>query len=388
MRKTARTVLCVLLLASLLPGCKWFRSSNKENIDLPTPLTEFSQSTRIQRLWSTSVSDDKGRSGSGLRPAVVSGRVYLAGNKGDLQALALESGKRLWQARADVRFSGGPGTDGNRVVIGALDGEVLAYDAQDGELLWQAQVSAEVLTAPVVTGEIVVVRSNDGRVHGLDASTGRSRWTHAGSVPLLSLRGNATPLLEGEVVIVAGDDGKVSALGLEDGRLRWEQAVNLADGRNELDRLIDIDGQLRSDRGDVFLSAYNGNTIALIADSGAQLWTLDAPSVSGIDINPQLVVVAQSDGVVRAMDRRSGAELWKQEALKFRMLGAPLIEGDYVLVGDLQGYLHALKLEDGSLGGRERLGKSRLSGPVQQADGVMVAQDIRGRVAAYRLAQR
>lgn len=381
-----RLLLLAVVLATTLSGCKWFKSTSKDNVDEPTPLAKIESSTGFQRLWSIGVSDDKGRSGSGLRPAVAGDRVFLAGTKGELMAVSLATGKRIWDVKAKgIRHSGGPGSDGRRVVIGALDGEVLAYDAADGELLWQTQVSAEVLAAPLVTANMVVVRSNDGRVHGLDAATGSVRWANDGDVPLLSLRGNASPLLEGEVVVIAADNGKVRALGLADGRQRWEQAVNVPEGRNELDRLIDLDGQLRADRGDIFLSAYNGSTMALIGDSGAQLWAVEVPSVSGLDIDAQHVVVAQSDGVVRGLDRRSGAELWKQEALKFRQLGAPLVLQDWVVVSDMEGWMHALDKNDGRLVGRERLGKARLSGPPQLADGIVVAQDIRGRVAAWRL---
>lgn len=380
-----RGVMLIGALA-LLSGCGWLKSkTSKDNIDPPTALTDIAETVPFQRLWSADVSGDKGRSGAALRPALASGRAFVAGVDGELESIMLESGKRQWQVETEKRISGGPGSDGRRVVVGSLDGEVLAFDADDGEMLWETTLSSEVLAAPLVTPEVIVVRTNDGRTHGLNASDGSPRWAHDASVPLLSLRGTSSPIEAGGVVFLAGDNGKVTALNLDDGRVRWEQAINLADGRNELERLIDIDGQMRTDRGDLFVGAYNGNATAMVGDTGASLWSLEASTAVGLDISRELVVVALADGSVRGLDRRSGAEIWKQEGLKFRQLSAPLIDGEQVIVGDFEGYLHALNLSDGELSARTRLGKRGLSGPAQLADGIVVAQDRDGNIAAYRL---
>lgn len=377
---------CGISALVLLGGCNFFKSkSSKDNFDPPTELTEIEASTRFDEIWSADVSGDKGRSGGALRPALAAGRAFLAGVDGELEARQLESGKVLWEVETGIRGSGGPGTDGRRVVIGGLDGEVAAYDVDGGEQLWTAQLSSEVLAAPLVTADLVVIRTNDGRTHGLEAGDGKVRWTHDSTVPLLTLRGNASPVSDGTAVFVGGDNGKLTALDLSNGKLRWEQAVNLSDGRNELERLIDMDGQVRTDQGDLFVGAYNGNATALVAESGTALWSLEASTAVGVDLSRSLVVVALADGVVLALDRRSGGEIWRQEALKFRHLSAPLVDGQNVVLGDLEGYLHALNLEDGRLVGRTRLGKRPLAGPAQLADGVVVAQDRDGNIAAYRL---
>lgn len=379
-------LLCGVGVLAALGGCGFFKSkSSKDNVDPPTELADIQETTRFDEVWNADVSGDKGRSGGALRPALAGGRAFLVGVEGDLEARALDSGRVLWSVETEMRSSGGPGADERRVVLGGLDGEVVAYDAEDGEQLWRMQLSSEVLAAPLVTSDLVIVRTNDGRTHALESSTGALRWAHDGTVPLLTLRGNATPVSDGTSVFIGGDNGKLTALELATGKLRWEQAINLSDGRNELERLIDVDGQVRIDQGDLFVGAYNGNATALIADSGTALWSLEASTAVGLDLSRNLVVVALADGTVLALDRRSGGEIWRQEGLKFRQLSAPLVDRGTIVVGDLDGYLHALKLEDGVLAGRTRLGKRPLSGPAQLADGVLVAQDRDGNVAAYRL---
>ena len=64
----------------------------------------------------------------------------------------------------------------------------------------------------------------------------------------------------------------------------------------------------------------------------------------------------------------------------------PVIQGDYVVVGDYKGYLHWLRLSDGALVARERSGRDRLIGQPVVADGVLLVQNVDGKLAAYRLA--
>ena len=139
----------------------------------------------------------------------------------------------------------------NNEGIRRANGEVIALDASNGAERWRAQLSAEVVARPTVGSDTVYVRSNDGRVYALDIADGKQRWINdRSSVPLLSLRGNATPRLAGELLLNASDAGKVSALRASDGASAWEQNLASGEGRTEVERLGDVDGDLRID-GDV-----------------------------------------------------------------------------------------------------------------------------------------
>ena len=63
-----------------------------------------------------------------------------------------------------------------------------------------------------------------------------------------------------------------------------------------------------------------------------------------------------------------------------------MLQGDYVVVGDLEGYLHWLKLETGEIAGRVRVNDGALRGtPQLSPEGTLVALSNEGQVAAYRL---
>ena len=64
-----------------------------------------------------------------------------------------------------------------------------------------------------------------------------------------------------------------------------------------------------------------------------------------------------------------------------------MVQGDYAVVGDYQGYLHWMKLENGELAARARVSGDALRASPVVADGILVAQDSDGELAAFRLGQ-
>jgi outer membrane protein assembly factor BamB len=201
---------------------------------------------------------------------------------------------------------------------------------------------------------------------------------------VLSLRGNASPLIGNGFVYDGYDSGRVVAVRQADGAQAWSQVLSTGEGRTEVERLADADGQLFLDNGQLFASSYRGQVVAFYADSGRPSWSRELSSFAGLAVGPTVVVVSDAEGNVWAFDRQSGANLWKQDALLHRWLSPPAIVGDYAVVGDLEGFVHWLSLTDGSFAARERLGKKPIeSAPTVSADTLYV-EDSSGRIGAYQ----
>src|SRR5690606_27701527 len=156
-------------------------------------------------------------------PAVAGDVIYASDIKGQVLALDRLTGERLWRSKLDEPVSGAVGVGGGLVLVGTYEAEVIALDASDGSERWRSSVSSEVLSAPQSDGDIVVVQTFDGRLYGLEQDSGEQRWVYEASMPLLTLRGNATPLLAGGIVYAGFANGKVVALQAQDGLLVWEQ---------------------------------------------------------------------------------------------------------------------------------------------------------------------
>ena len=204
-------------------------------------------------------------------------------------------------------------------------------------------------------------------------------------MPTLSLRGNGAPRIADGVVYAGQDNGRVIALRLADGGLLWEQTLSPGEGRSEIERLEDADGGLTVADGVVYAAAYKGLVAALIAQSGRPLWTHNMSSYTGVSLAPTQVYVVDADSVVWALDLRTGSSDWKQDGLKYRWLTGASAIGDYVVTGDLDGYVHWLAAGDGKLAARARLSKHAIqAAPVVVGDTVYV-EDINGQIGAYRI---
>lgn len=393
-QKRSRTMLTraslILLCAFALGGCStvkgWFdgKDDDKKAVE-PAELTDFTASANVAKLWSASAGKGEGRIGVRQGPAVADGRVYAAALEGGVRAFDLQTGASVWQHKSELAITGGPGAGEGLVVFGTLEGDVVALDAETGSEQWRAKVGNEIIAAPAIGNGMVFVRSNDGRVTAFDASSGERRWFWNRDLPNLTVRGNDAPLLGPGYVFVGNDDGSVVALALADGRPLWEQAIAQPEGRTELDRMADVDGTPVLDGTTLFATSFKKQTMAIDAPSGRPLWVRDSGGVGRLGVASDRVIVSDPAGTVWAIEKASGSALWQQPALARRSLTAPAVHGDFAVVGDFDGYLHWLRLDNGELAARERVGGDALKAAPVVVDGVLVVQNIEGELSAFRI---
>jgi outer membrane protein assembly factor BamB len=162
-------------------------------------------------------------------------------------------------------------------------------------------------------------------------------------------------------IVYAGmDNGKVVAINLASGNVIWEARVSIPSGRSELDRMVDVDGQIVVTESVVYAASYHGRVMAINRTNGQPIWVRDIASVQGLTSDQAFVYVTDKDDLVWALDSANGVTIWKQDQLKYRQLSAPMLLGEHVLVGDFDGYIHVLSKRDGSIVGREEISSERL----------------------------
>lgn len=394
------TLLRVALLAGVvalsggLSGCStvkgWFDGGDnpKKAAKLarkPLDLVDFTPSTTVARLWTAKAGGGEGLLGLNQGPAVYDGRVFAAAVKGGVTAFDIQSGKETWHYKSDAKISGGPGAGDGLVVVGTLEGEVIALDSATGEEKWKAKVPNEVIAAPLIGQGTVLVRSNDGRISAFDIADGKRRWFWNHDMPLLSVRGNDSPTFGPGLVFVGNDDGLVVSLSLVDGRPQWEQAAGTPDGRSELDRMADVDGAPVLDNTTLFASSYKKSSIAIDAPSGRALWTSEHGGPGRIGLGADRIVVADPNGVVWALDKAGGSAMWQQAGLTRRNVSGAAVQGDFAVVGDYDGYLHWLRLDNGDFAARVRVAHDAIRAAPVVFDGILVVQTTGGDLAAYRI---
>ncbi|MCL5975173.1 MAG: outer membrane protein assembly factor BamB [Gammaproteobacteria bacterium] len=262
----------------------------------------------------------------------------------------------------------------------------MALDESTGKELWRQRLSSEVLAPPKVGGGSAIVRTADGRLTALSATNGNILWNYQRAVPLLSLRGVSAPVIEGQSVLAGYDNGKLVALSLTDGKVIWDRSVAIPSGRTELERLVDIDADPVVHNGIVYVVAFQGNLAAMDVDTGQTLWDREMSSTSGIAVDPtNAVYVSDNQSYLWAIADGTGDSLWRQTLLLRRSISAPAIVGDYVVVGDFEGYLHWVSRSDGRFVARQRIDKNAIRSQPVVRDGVLYVMTTGGKLTAIRI---
>jgi len=384
-----RNFACLVAVGLLCGACSWMPWADKTpDPDEPAALTKYKTEVNVKQIWGASIGQGLGKKYLRLPPAILADHIYAADGYGHVEARDRFKGKRQWQARVgtvkrglfasmnfmdqgDTSFvSGGVGAGEGLVIVGTTHAEAIALSAADGTERWRVQLSSEVLSQPATGDGLVYLQTSDGRLVALDAKDGARRWTFDTQVPPLSLRGTGAPVYAGGLVFAGFANGKVGAFRSLSGEPIWEQRVMLPQGRSELDRIVDVDGSPLVTNSAIYAASYQGRISALRPSDGTELWERETSSYLDLAEGYGNVYVVDDKGIITAIDQQTATVAWEQRSLFRRGLSAPVTVGNYLIVGDDDGYVHVLAQSDGRLLGRRKIdGKGIRSRP-------LVAEDI------------
>jgi outer membrane protein assembly factor BamB len=267
----------------------------------PTPLAEFTPAFGVVQAWSADIGGGT-KDYPGLLPTIRDATVYAAGANGRVSAFAVDSGKPRWQVDLNVPISGAVGVGQSLVAVGTRDGRVIALARDTGEQRWVAKVSSEVLAPPAIGDSIVVAQTVDGRLVGLAIADGKLLWVYERAEPALSLRGADAPILVPNAVLAGFASGRLAAVRLDDGQALWEIPVALPRGRNEIERLVDVDVAPLVFSDAIYAASFQGKLVALNPSNGNVLWSRDISTHTGIASDGTNLYVTNDRGYVLAFD--------------------------------------------------------------------------------------
>ena len=376
----------VLIFMSACSYIPWFGGEDDVVIDPrePTELTEVPQEVVIQKNWEISIGGDTLEEFVRINPHRFNESIAFAEPSGKVAVFNSSDGRNLWSTDLDVSISGGIGGNQQILVIGTLDGGVIGLQGRDGGKIWESDAGSEVVAISSNEGDVIVARLNDNRLVGIDSASGEKLWTVPQSPPALTLRGANTPIVPNDMVYAGMDNGKVIAIS-DTGNPIWEARVSVPSGRNELQRLVDVDGQIAADEFRVYAASYHGRVAAINKSNGSIAWARDIASVVGVTIDDNLVYVTDRDDNVWALEKDSGVSVWKQDGLQYRNVSVPVSQDNVIMVGDFEGYIHILSKEDGRFIGRTRLSKNPIHSSNVGTSNVSYISDTEGRLASFTI---
>jgi outer membrane protein assembly factor BamB len=317
----------------------------------PAELVSFNESVDVDVVWRRSLGKGSGAKNIRLRPAQSGDNVYGADYNGQLWALELASGDKVWSRTFDQNITSGVVVAENDLYIATQDGILHSIAKSKGELQWSQPLSSESIAPVVVDDSQVYIRTIDGHLTAFDRRSGKQNWTYQAALPVLTVHGTGSPVLLQNLVITGFANGKLVAVDRELGIPRWDKRLAIAQGRSELERLVDLDGTPLVDKGIVYATAYHGK-LAAIAYDGKTQWETELSSYFGPALGLGNLYITRDDDHVQAYDQINGASVWSQSALQGRFLNQPVEYENYVVVADFEGYVHVLAQVDGEMLGR------------------------------------
>ncbi|TRX53971.1 outer membrane protein assembly factor BamB [Thalassomonas sp. M1454] len=364
-----KRLISAILLSSALVACS---SDDEDEAPVIAELTEIEELFEAEVVWDDSVGDGVGHYFSRLSPAIAYDKVFVSSRFGDAYAFDVNTGDELWNIdlsdiedergffddAISARIAGGAVTGYNKVIWGSENGDVFAIEEDSGKLAWRAKVSGEVISKPALDSNLVIVNTASGALVALDITSGEEVWKAEQSVPPLTLRGVSGVSASSGGAFVGLASGEVGVYILENGQQGWITEIGEPSGSTELERIVDVDVTPVIMGDKIYAISTNGNLAALDLRSGREVWKRKYSSYRQLTVAGNQIFATDTQGHVFAIDRNSGIEQWSQLAFTGRSTTGAASVGDYVVVGDFEGYLHWLSKADGSIVARHEVDSS------------------------------
>ena len=87
----------------------------------------------------------------------------------------------------------------------------------------------------------------------------------------------------------------------------------------------------------------------------ALLWTRKISSFNNLAFDGFDIFLTHKTDSIYSLDSKNGETNWRNADLQYRRISNPIIVGDFISVGDFDGYIHLLNIETGEVEGRAQI---------------------------------
>jgi outer membrane protein assembly factor BamB len=286
----------------------------------------------------------------------------------------------------DVRIEN---TNSNVVLTVPEKGKLVAYDLSQNRLLWQFPASGQkhrngkdvkinaIYTTPVLSPSTasqstVYIGGYDGYVYAVDMANGSLRWEFKTDGPIIG-----SLLFERDTVYAASTDGNVYAVSAADGAPRWPTPFKVEGRIWSRPTLAD---------GILYITSLAGTVYAINAETGASAgdcFSAKAGIASPAVVTSGKVLVGGFDSKLYALEAHDLRDVaWEFPADNW-FWTEPLVQGNVVYAGSLDGKIYAIDLTNGSELWQRNLAEPIRAKPIM-SQGVLVVINKKGEVRTGR----
>ncbi|WP_043971079.1 MULTISPECIES: outer membrane protein assembly factor BamB [Acinetobacter] len=356
MQNKLKLPLAIAIASALLVGC----SSNKVKEAKPNPLPKIVQEQSLNLVFSQSVSSTNAAESLRLQLDTDNGVIFAIDPDGQISAY--KGKQRLWKSKITKQeLTAGVEAGEGIVVSGNRKGQLFALDQATGEQKWTAKLSGAILSPSLIQSGRVITIANDGTVFAHDAVTGQQVWAYKLPNVQFSLRGQPAPVrLDERTVLIGSANAYIYALDIISGVPRFQRRVAISEGRSDIQRLVDVVGDPVVAGQYLVTTSFQGQVTVTDLTTQRVVWSEDASSTNSAEVADNKVFVTTTDGKLNAYSLATGELVWQNEELLNRKLSNPVMLGQNLVVGDLDGVLHLINPASGKL-----IGRAKTSGEVR-----------------------
>ena len=282
-------------------------------------------------------------------PVVSGGIVYTFGAEGQLNAVDLATGKKVWSEDTMRRFEvpknffgtgGSPLVEDGRVIanIGGKDAGIVAFDARTGAVLWKATTDAASYSSGIATtagGARVAIFFTRNGIVMLDPASGRVKTQQTWRARAAASVNVATPLTSGDLMFVSAEYGPgAGVFKLGDGTLTkvWASDESLS---THYATAVLKDGVLYGYHG---RQEFGPSLRAVDLQTGTVRWNVDQFRGGSITLAGDRLVIMRESGelILAAATADAYRPLAKAQVLPATVRAFPAISDGFLYVRNEQ----------------------------------------------------
>jgi len=232
--------------------------------------------------------------------AMHNGIVFVGSNDYFMYGIDPQTGEKVWEFGTDGCIVNVMAAFYDEVIyFGSYDQHIYAVDIATRNVIWKFKTGGKVTSGCTISEGVVFCGSRDAYMYALDAKTGAVIWRFkAGDII------NSKPTVHGNMLLFGCYDANLYCLDKNTGTEIWR--FKTEGNITHLEELLIID--------DVIYAGSQDGNIYAITIGGNELWRFRAgggfATVASV-LDENTIVIGCRDANMYAIDRRSGAEVWR-----------------------------------------------------------------------------
>ncbi len=295
--------------------------------------------------------------------------IFLASADGNLYALDVRVGNKVWDHQMTEPIMSAPVTIDNYVFVTSASGETLCLDSYTGKVIWNKSVNSKTVASLAMFKESTLIVPSGADLRALDVRSGEVLWLYQTGAPII-----ASPLVQGDSILLGTKSGELHSLSAAKGNLNWKFA---ADGPIISSPFASVDT--------AYVGTKSGNFYAIEGRLGTMIWQYPANGhilAKGAIVFTS-VAFASQDRWLYCCEKYDGRLKWKS-AIKGKVSADLCTYKGQIICATEEGWLQTFSAANGQLKWQTDIARRIQSPPMVHGNSLFVGT-VEGEVFAYSL---